>query len=330
MTKQLLIFLLFIASFSYSATFTTTGVPGTWSPAGPPGANDDIVVNHDWSGYDAAQIANYTGTMTINSGGYYKMAGSFTNFTGTIDIQSGGTFEVTGSVDVAAGSSTNLDGSWVVAGDFDNNQSTDWTGTGSLAVTGTFDDISGTSITDSTTCTGCTMVLPIELVSFNVKTIGDLIHLEWVTGSEINNEIFYIEHSTDGKTFSIIGSLLGAGNSSIENYYSFIDNNASFSDFNYYRIKQVDFDGTYSYSPVQFLAPENTFDIIQVNTSNQIRFISDNLNEDIKVEVFNLSGKLVDNNHIGPNQTIEYFLKGVFLVRAYQGNQIITKKISLQ
>ncbi len=65
------------------------------------------------------------------------------------------------------------------------------------------------------------VTLPIELISFTGKYINNEILLEWSTLSEINNDYFSIEHSTNGYNFSEIGIVLGNGNSSIQNDYSF-------------------------------------------------------------------------------------------------------------
>jgi len=93
------------------------------------------------------------------------------------------------------------------------------------------------------------VTLPIELISFTGKYINNEILLEWSTLSEINNDYFSIEHSTNGYNFSEIGIVLGNGNSSIQNDYSFIHNNYK-NTHNYYRLKQIDYDGSFTYSEI--------------------------------------------------------------------------------
>jgi hypothetical protein len=73
--------------------------------------------------------------------------------------------------------------------------------------------------------------------------------LKWSTASETNNSHFIIEKSFDAINFFEIGNVAGAGNSSTTLYYSFTDNNVN--GFAYYRLKQVDFNGTYSYSNIE-------------------------------------------------------------------------------
>jgi len=120
------------------------------------------------------------------------------------------------------------------------------------------------STTDITlSCTDfTTQMLPIELVSFEGALKGREVILEWVTASELNNEKFEIEHSLDGKTFTIIGTIAGQGTSDVTTHYSMVHPTPA-GGINYYRMKQVDFDGNFEYS-----------EIINVknNTRNSISF----------------------------------------------------------
>lgn len=91
--------------------------------------------------------------------------------------------------------------------------------------------------------------LPVELSSFTGKATQSSIALAWTTASEENNDRFEVERSTDGKSFIQIGEVKGAGNSSVQRKYSFSDI-APERDTNYYRLKQVDFDGQFEYSKI--------------------------------------------------------------------------------
>jgi len=102
-----------------------------------------------------------------------------------------------------------------------------------------------------TTCQGATLIpLPVELVMFETSRHNDMVLLEWVTGSEINNEKFLIERSTDGVDFRYIGEVEGNGDSREKKYYKFMDEKPE-SGVNYYRLKQMDFDGNFEYSPLK-------------------------------------------------------------------------------
>lgn len=92
------------------------------------------------------------------------------------------------------------------------------------------------------------VALPVELSSFNVKKVDEGAEITWVTESEINNDYFTIEKSSDGVDYSVLGEVVGAGNSNGKLTYSYIDD-AVESGVNYYRLKQTDFDGKFEYFP---------------------------------------------------------------------------------
>ncbi len=95
-------------------------------------------------------------------------------------------------------------------------------------------------------------LLPIELKNFKADlAVGRVVTLHWTTASEINNELFNIERSYDGNEFFTIGTVRSKGNNSnMELSYEFVDQHP-LNGINYYRLKQIDFDGTYTYSSIR-------------------------------------------------------------------------------
>ena len=91
--------------------------------------------------------------------------------------------------------------------------------------------------------------VPIKLISFESDKTKVGIDLVWRTSSDINNVKFEIERSSYGIVSKKIGLVKSQGNSHSEKSYSFRDNNPSIGS-NYYRLKQVDFDGKFEYSPI--------------------------------------------------------------------------------
>lgn len=91
--------------------------------------------------------------------------------------------------------------------------------------------------------------LPIQLLSFDVTREDEVVTLDWSTSLEIDNVGWDIERSLDGDRFERIATQEGKGQSTNTNYYSYKDNNAP-SVVTYYRLKQIDFDGDFSYSPI--------------------------------------------------------------------------------
>jgi hypothetical protein len=91
--------------------------------------------------------------------------------------------------------------------------------------------------------------LPVELIFFEANVVGRDVRLDWATATEKNNDYFAIERSSDGRNFREIGRVEGNGNNSDRLNYSFTENNPSGTLF--YRLKQVDFDGSFEYSEVR-------------------------------------------------------------------------------
>jgi hypothetical protein len=97
----------------------------------------------------------------------------------------------------------------------------------------------------------CAPVLPVEMLSFTVTKSGNDARLNWATATEVNNNYFDVQHSTDGENFSYIGRVNSlVGNSTTVQNYTLLHNNPP-KGVNYYRLKQVDFDGSFEYSDIR-------------------------------------------------------------------------------
>ncbi|MEM9887210.1 MAG: T9SS type A sorting domain-containing protein [Bacteroidota bacterium] len=90
--------------------------------------------------------------------------------------------------------------------------------------------------------------LPVELTSFKGKVVDGRAKLSWETATEINNEGFEVQRSENGKDFRKIAWIKGAGNSLETINYEFQDETILSNQPYYYRLKQMDFDGTFAYS----------------------------------------------------------------------------------
>lgn len=90
-------------------------------------------------------------------------------------------------------------------------------------------------------------ILPVTVLSFTGHNKGDKNILEWITATETNNDYFDIERSADGNNFEAIGKTQGTGNSAVQQSYSFTDEHPA-ARVNYYRLKQIDYDGKFTYS----------------------------------------------------------------------------------
>lgn len=92
--------------------------------------------------------------------------------------------------------------------------------------------------------------LPIELISFSATALENQVYIRWTTASEENNSYYSVERSENGETFESIGEMEGAGTSTSIRNYRFTDR-SPIQGRSYYRLKQVDFNGNYSYSQIE-------------------------------------------------------------------------------
>ena len=141
--------------------------------------------------------------------------------------------------------------------------------------------------------------IPVELISFNGVQDKDGVNLKWITGSETNNRGFYVERNPmnriEAEKWVDIGFVEGNGNSTEVQTFTFTDKNY-LSGISYYRIKQIDFDGTYKiYGPVQVNThPALTFKLEQnyPNPFNPITNISFVIGEPgfVSLKVYDILG----------------------------------------
>jgi hypothetical protein len=176
--------------------------------------------------------------------------------------------------------------------------------------------------------------LPVTLVSFTAFYNGDQVDLSWTTATEINNSYFNIERSQDGKHFEAIGKVDGAGNSQAYLNYGFTDH-SPLSGIVYYRLKQVDFDGTSAYSVIRVVSilsseqvivyptPANAGEDIHVVITNQMDTAP------VTIDVLDMLGKVVlSYAGEGSSHVLQASLaKGVYLVLVKKSLTTTTTKI---
>ncbi|MCC6254361.1 MAG: PQQ-dependent sugar dehydrogenase [Ignavibacteriaceae bacterium] len=89
-------------------------------------------------------------------------------------------------------------------------------------------------------------IVPVELVSFTATIVDNKVKLDWFTATETNNSGFEIQRSKNGSDYQTIFFIGGNGTTTNRNVYSYIDESVNFGVY-YYRLKQIDFDGTIEY-----------------------------------------------------------------------------------
>ena len=136
--------------------------------------------------------------------------------------------------------------------------------------------------------------LPVTLTSFSAECSGKEIKAMWTTQTEINNDYFVLEKSYDGYVFFEVKQVSGAGNSNVSNTYQTIieaDNQIV-----YFRLKQVDFDGTVSYhNIIASNCSNNTFEVTQmVLTSTELSLnIHADMDDNFKIYLYDYRGRLI-------------------------------------
>lgn len=164
-------------------------------------------------------------------------------------------------------------------------------------------------------------VLPIELISFLLSPIdNEYFALQWQTASEINNDYFILERSIDGISFTSVTSIDGNGTSNQLHTYSYDDYNVTVNKVYYYRLKQIDYDGSYIYSsiisgrlsgsPTITMYPNPTNGLVQ----STIMFD--------QVEVFTELGQLVKTVSSSNTVDISNLANALYLIKLYSGDKI--------
>lgn len=212
-----------------------------------------------------------------------------------------------------------------------------------------FPTIEAYMMTGSSCCGDCPVILPVELSKFEGTLVKNDAFLEWTTDSEENNAGFSIERSFDGRNFQSIGMVDGYGTTETETSYNFRDANVAYRATGptaYYRLKQLDFDGQFSYSGVVALALGKTkqdFEIVKIhgtrNNSGQVNiFVQNNsYSGKMKVVLSRISGEVVDFRHIQSDEVfnqLDFNLAneqdGMYIISINNGEKIIAEKFVLQ
>lgn len=183
-------------------------------------------------------------------------------------------------------------------------------------------------------------VIPVELSSFTALISGNTVELNWTTATELNNRIFEIERRPVEGQFITIGFVDGNGTTTEAKSYSYIDRNLNTGNYSY-RLKQIDFDGTFEYSneiEVEVLAP-NQFSLEQnyPNPFNPSTIIKFSIMEKIEVNlsVYNILGEKIgilvnetkEAGYYEINFNAEKLSSGIYLYQLRAGNNIQTMKM---
>ncbi len=201
------------------------------------------------------------------------------------------------------------------------------------------------SFSDFAIAYGSGFSLPISLSSFDVAQLeSDQIKIYWTTAAELNNAYFSLERSSNGIDFEMINEQEGAGTSTTVNHYQYIDLHP-LKGINYYRLKQVDFDGQFTYGPIKQIALSNSLSnsnpllniTVYPNPTSGIVHVSNIplTMLTVTVKVFDVSGQLVKQLSFSDGNNIQFNLSdqtpGIYMLNiSDQENHSFNKQLILQ
>ena len=178
-----------------------------------------------------------------------------------------------------------------------------------------------------------TNALPVTLTKFNISQSGTESYLSWETELEKNNDYFSIERSFNSRDFSEIGQVKGAGTSYEPQDYAFTDARP-LQGKNYYRLRQVDFDGRFSFSPVITAtfgkAHQMTLAPLPATETLNIQFQTPS-NEGGSWQVFDMSGRRLLSGEILA-ETVEQPVNiaklpvGAYVLRLTVGQEVMVEQ----
>ncbi len=186
--------------------------------------------------------------------------------------------------------------------------------------------------------------LPIELVDFSAQVCGHEVCLDWTTATETNNDYFTIEKTIDGVNFEMVTKRNGAGNSTTLINYSSLDNHP-YSGISYYRLKQTDFNGAYTYSKLQevnfFTGIDFSLNLYPNPATNDNINLSFNAEKgkEILVVVYDAAGqesysKVLVTQQSGENvfamDPTGKLASGIYLITATSDDRVKSKKLVIK
>ncbi|MDZ4795711.1 MAG: T9SS type A sorting domain-containing protein [Bacteroidota bacterium] len=233
-------------------------------------------------------------------------------------------------------------GIWATANGNLNITTKTFTSAGNFNIVVKATSLSGVSVCTSGPAAASVTVsstLPVTLQSFNGKWTGESVLLSWKTSTETNSSHFELERSADGISFSRLASIGAAGTSFSELTYTYTDINP-LTATGFYRLKQVDIDGRYTFSQVLLLQKNNSGILINAVRPNPfsgeivISIVLDKA-QDINARLTDLSGRLIktirQQGQFGLNQVrlsgLQSLSGSLYIVEIETGGQLIRQKV---
>jgi uncharacterized membrane protein len=183
--------------------------------------------------------------------------------------------------------------------------------------------------------------VPVELISFTASANNSIVNLNWSTATELNNSGFEIQRKNAKSEWVSIGFIKGLGTTTTQNNYSYTDQNPIVGN-NVYRLKQVDYDGTFDYSQeveVELILSEYVLQQNYPNPFNPATTINFNIPQEdfVNVTIFNSLGEkvatLLDGVISAGTHSLTFnansFASGLYILKMSSGSYSNTIKMNL-
>ena len=314
---------LFICCTASAATITAVQngnwtAAGTWDAARVPQDNDEIVI-------PALLTVSFTGspypknTPTVRPTLNIKIHGTldfsavgndklYLNVGSTIQIFPGGKIQ------------TNTSSSEIIAIYNGSDDNTVWTGTPAT--------LNGPASATATSSGFSNSLLPLILESFTIKKDNKgFAILTWITSAEVNTSRFEIERITTGSSiWQVAGNINASGYSSTSHEYNFVV--ALVAGENQFRLKQIDIDGIFTYSPVVSVR-YNTADNIAINYDQRThQILLKGLQNDYgKLYITDASGRNIFTGSTSSPVIFQPASSGIYFVNLVNNHSLFAKKI---
>jgi len=177
--------------------------------------------------------------------------------------------------------------------------------------------------------------LPITLTSFTANQKQKTVQLNWQTASEVDNDYFTLEHSTNGVDFNFLTKVATKGNGTTQNNYRHLHEKPVVGE-NYYRLSQTDLDGTHKVVGIKVVTFKSDEVVVAIEP-NPVRDHILNLKytspfkADVEIEVIDMTGRILLQTKMTANEGLNHFelpmnnlSNGVYFLRTQQTQNIQT------
>lgn len=178
--------------------------------------------------------------------------------------------------------------------------------------------------------------LPVELLSFQATQAGSAVHVIWSTATELNSSHFFVQRSIDAIQWESIGMVEAAGNSTTARVYRLIDEQP-LPNLSYYRLEQVDHDGSIEHSgivPISFTGVGPVIQVFPNPADTEAQVFIESIDGPAVLSVIDAAGRKVTERQISSGNThvleVIGLPSGAYMVVLVSGGQVAHKRLLVQ